>query len=553
MNGYKLIKEHDQHFEVEHPKNGVIKVAKKGLSDDLQRRIRSIDKIQHFQAGGRAKADPASADDDVPQVPNQTEPVVQEPVVNDQAPQIPQIGLGSNVGLEAAPPPPEGTNQLQQVVDTAKDLYKKSQRNLPPEKQAFPDDESPTVDVSAATPQGQGTPTAGTSAPTNPNLVGPPAAEGSTPNQAAPLGSQHSPGYAQMQSGIDQEAKARQDAAEKEAKIYDEQALKQQLLADGTQQQLGMISQKRDAMIADYQNGKVDPNRVWNNMTTGNKVLAGISLALSGLGSGLTGQDNLALKVITSSIDRDIDAQKSELGKKANLISQYTQEYRDVESASLATKLALTTTAKAQVDAVAARAVGPLAQANALKLKGQLADQESAYAYQLAQRQATLNLYGGQANAKDLSMLSPDDRKRVVTLPSGHPAMAKDEKAAEAYGKVAEAHASIDQQVQAFKRFQQEHGRTIPFSDADKEGERIQKSLILSMGELKGLTRFTGEEEKLYNNLVENPGAWRQSNATKAIDQIADINNAHLNEAAKNNLIGVNPTKVSKATTRLGK
>ena len=42
----------------------------------------------------------------------------------------------------------------------------------------------------------------------------------------------------------------------------------------------------------------------------GNKLLAGIGLALSGIGSGLTGQPNLAMDMLQKTIDRSIEAQK---------------------------------------------------------------------------------------------------------------------------------------------------------------------------------------------------------------------------------------------------
>lgn len=61
-------------------------------------------------------------------------------------------------------------------------------------------------------------------------------------------------------------------------------------------------------------NAKIDPNRFWSQKGTGEKVVAGIAVALGAIGQGLTkSNNNSALDIITSQIDRDIEAQKSEI------------------------------------------------------------------------------------------------------------------------------------------------------------------------------------------------------------------------------------------------
>lgn len=56
---------------------------------------------------------------------------------------------------------------------------------------------------------------------------------------------------------------------------------------------------------------RVDPDKWWNDKSTGGKILAGIGIVLGGIGGGMTGQGgNTALTVINNAIDRDIDSQK---------------------------------------------------------------------------------------------------------------------------------------------------------------------------------------------------------------------------------------------------
>ena len=85
-------------------------------------------------------------------------------------------------------------------------------------------------------------------------------------------------------------------------------------------------------------NQKQDQGRLWNNTSTGNKVLAALSVALGGIGSGMTGKSNLALDAINKAIDRDIEAQKDD---KNSLYNAYLQEYKNSELAHTATQAAL--------------------------------------------------------------------------------------------------------------------------------------------------------------------------------------------------------------------
>jgi hypothetical protein len=80
-------------------------------------------------------------------------------------------------------------------------------------------------------------------------------------------------------------------------------------------------------------NMKVDPGRMWHNAGTGQKILAGISVALSGLGDVLmrkTGP-NMALQIIQGAIKDDVEAQirdKENAGKAVGLARNSLDDYR---------------------------------------------------------------------------------------------------------------------------------------------------------------------------------------------------------------------------------
>ena len=55
----------------------------------------------------------------------------------------------------------------------------------------------------------------------------------------------------------------------------------------------------------------IDPNVYLSKMGVGQKTLTSIGMLLSGIGSGLTGQPNMAMQVLQTNIQRDIEAQKN--------------------------------------------------------------------------------------------------------------------------------------------------------------------------------------------------------------------------------------------------
>ncbi|HUV84145.1 MAG TPA: hypothetical protein VMV86_00465, partial [Methanosarcinales archaeon] len=66
---------------------------------------------------------------------------------------------------------------------------------------------------------------------------------------------------------------------------------------------------------------QIDPNRFWNQSSTWNKVLAGISIALGGLGSGATGGVNRAFEIINGAVADDIKAQEANISNDYKNIS----------------------------------------------------------------------------------------------------------------------------------------------------------------------------------------------------------------------------------------
>lgn len=124
---------------------------------------------------------------------------------------------------------------------------------------------------------------------------------------------------------------------------------------------------------------KVKVNNLWENMGTGQKILAGISLVLGAAGAGTSGR-NGAVEVITKAIDTDIAAQKQNIQLQAegklqnynaenNMYGQMLKKYQNEDAALAATQLLKLQQVQSQLNAVAADYSG-----TAVAKQGQLAN-----------------------------------------------------------------------------------------------------------------------------------------------------------------------------------
>lgn len=104
--------------------------------------------------------------------------------------------------------------------------------------------------------------------------------------------------------------------------------------AQASQQQL---SDENAQLAKDVQNGHIDPNRFVNNQGTASKISTTLGILFSGLGAGAHGT-NMAVNILQEHINKDIDAQKADLGNKQNLLTQNLHRLGNMQAATAATQ-----------------------------------------------------------------------------------------------------------------------------------------------------------------------------------------------------------------------
>jgi hypothetical protein len=120
-----------------------------------------------------------------------------------------------------------------------------------------------------------------------------------------------------------------QEAAHQIATDLDSYRLGEEAAADAAAQRRQQHQEAVKAEVTtlkrladDYQSKSVDPDRVFKEKGAASRVGAVISVALGSIGQSLLGGRNVALDIINSMIERDIDAQRAEmhkLGERVNM------------------------------------------------------------------------------------------------------------------------------------------------------------------------------------------------------------------------------------------
>lgn len=220
-------------------------------------------------------------------------------------------------------------------------------------------------------PQGaMSTPTINTPGEISLPAVQPEAAPVTTSSVAAPSAMPKAPD--QELAGIHQEGAAKAALSEEKASIEQTRQKEVAQHLANYEQHYQALDQEREKFMQDIKASQVDPTHYLGSQSTGQKAITAIGLILGGMGGGITHQENPALKYLNAQIDRDIDAQKTELGKKQTLLSMNMQKFGQLDQAMQATRIQMLDLANSRIEEAGAKAESQIAKARALQASGQL-------------------------------------------------------------------------------------------------------------------------------------------------------------------------------------
>lgn len=195
----------------------------------------------------------------------------------------------------------------------------------------------------------------------------------------------------QIEGGMQQNAQLQSKLLAENAKntqIYLEE--QKQRAADYSKERAAIQSQNEE-LFNQVRDSKVDPNRIWNNAGTGQKISAALGLIFGGIGAGMTHSPNQAAEFLQKSIDADIDAQKSDNSNKTNLYKLGLEKYRDSQDAEKFASLQASNILAGQIQQTAQRIGSPQAMALAKQAIGELHMKYDPIRNDLALKQVALN------------------------------------------------------------------------------------------------------------------------------------------------------------------
>lgn len=158
----------------------------------------------------------------------------------------------------------------------------------------------------------------------------------------------------ETQKGADKEAAADVAFAEARQQALQQEAQRQQVLANQKKEYVAREHEKLNQLGVAAQ-AQVDPEAAKGS--EGAQLFAAIGIALGQFGASLNGGTNTALQIVNSNIDRRIAAQQANinnahksLGNEQSLYKDNLEAFGDKERASLATKMQYLEQAKAVLD-----------------------------------------------------------------------------------------------------------------------------------------------------------------------------------------------------------
>lgn len=82
---------------------------------------------------------------------------------------------------------------------------------------------------------------------------------------------------------------------------------------------------------------EIDPNRLWNNLSTWGKIRNTIGLILGGVGGGMLHTENPAARALDRMIEQDVEAQRQDNSNRVNLYKFHLDRLKDSQAAYEAT------------------------------------------------------------------------------------------------------------------------------------------------------------------------------------------------------------------------
>lgn len=358
LDNFKKIQENEHSAVLQHPSGHKITIAKPALSEKMKQNLASLP-MHNFAEGGMSGAEP---------------------------------GMSAN---NPSPPPDDKDYQYHgpNVFDSSGENADQAPSSIPPQG---------SIDMADQAGQAQGLTMPGTA----------PASQGLDPYGMQSYGQALQKGEDLQMGAAGQLGKAQSDFAKAQMGLQQEH--QKNLAAQNLYNNIAhtnLMNERAETQkwLTDHPENQ---NRYFENLTTPQKIGNTIALILGGLGSGMNGGRNIAMDAIDKSIDRDINAQRSDIHKRENLLNANTHALGDQRDAANMMRLQAADLFNSKLQEAAARSGSPEALARAQMFQGQLMEKYAPLHQQMVMRQAAMSP-GAPIEMKINALVPPKDQPEV--------------------------------------------------------------------------------------------------------------------------------------------
>lgn len=355
-------------------------------------------------------------------------------------------------------------------------------------------------------------------APSGPTLAGAPESSQTPANtpSTSPTPNPYQTALQEQVKGLEMGEKAQEQAAQGKEQALAEYNKNQASATNTYDANIKDAMNLRQSAMDALQSGKIDPDRYWNSKSTGGQISTMIGILAAGFNP--THNPNAAIDMLNKQIDRDIETQRMDLGRKQTLLSAANDHFRNIQSAADFHRVLANDLVSHQIDQSLAKAATPAAQAELLKARGALNFDSQMRMAQIGAMQ-TLN-----------GTSSPDEQSKALnTLRLVAPEKAKEYEARIIPGvgtatvpvpdKKREAFAAADtfmKQMDELEKFRQAHKGTVVDRGVVDQGHRLAELARNSFRIAQGEGVFKEGSAKFNERLIPDPTDFDFFNKNKA-------------------------------------
>jgi hypothetical protein len=335
-------------------------------------------------------------------------------------------------------------------------------------------------------------------------------------------------------------AQAADLAANQLANAFQRQAADEASRAGRAQKAMDEAKEEADSAKKQYEADQKDfksaavinPNRFWEDKSTGQRVGLAISVMLGALGQGLMrSQSNPVIGMIDKAIDKDIDAQKAAYENKKqqasdsfNMYKFYMNKYQDADKATAATKIQMLELQKNELITRASAVNTPIAKANADKAVASFDAQ-----IKMAQDQMSANIVKNKLSQEaevgkegikpeELTKLDKEQKSLAIRMPNGKYKLALTPDDAKQIKESQQAIDNIRTSVNKMEELQNKYGRELfGFTEGAKKAEKMKLDIALNYRKLYDISGLRPGILDEIKNLIPDPTGLLQGRAKEKI------------------------------------